>query len=302
MTTSPEAPVDSKRVAPRRRIAVGFVYGAMSVALFSGFTLVSRAGLTASLKPWDLAALRFGIGGLLMLPVLLRCGFAKIRLRDALALALTGGLGFAACAYAGFALAPASHGAVLLHGTLPLSTFLLARKGRNGMSATSAAGLAFMGLGIAAMATEGAGRNTPSQWLGDAALVLASFSWSAYGLLARKLALPPAHSASIVAVLSLAMSTPVFLALPGLHFSSASWHEWLLQGVFQGLLVGAVSIYAYSNAVVRLGPQRTAVLTAAVPCVTTAGAVLLLHESLSIFVLAGIGLVTAGMLISLLSK
>jgi len=47
-------------------------------------------------------------------------------------------------------------------------------------------------------------------------------------------------------------------------------------------------------------PHRTAVLTAAVPCVTTAGAVVLLHESPSPLVLAGIASVTAGMLLSLL--
>jgi drug/metabolite transporter (DMT)-like permease len=42
------------------------------------------------------------------------------------------------------------------------------------------------------------------------------------------------------------------------------------------------------------------VLTAAVPCATTLGAMTLLHESPSLPVLAGIALVTAGMLVSLL--
>ncbi|HEU5293374.1 MAG TPA: DMT family transporter [Burkholderiaceae bacterium] len=270
--------------------------------LFSGFTLVSRVGLTASLKPWDLAILRFGIGGLVLLPVLVRNGLGRIGLRDALALAFTGGLGFAACAYAGFALAPATHGAVLLHGTLPLSTYLLARAQHAGASGARVAGLPLIALGVAAMAWEGVSRGTPLQWLGDAALLLASLSWSAYGLQVQRMGLRPAHCASIVAVLSMGASVPAFVALPGVHHTAAQWHEWVLQAVFQGLLIGVVSIYVYSAALARLGPERTAVLTAAVPCVTTLGAVLLLHESPSWPVLAGIALVTAGMLVSLLSR
>ena len=285
---------------PGRGVVAGFLYGAVSVALFSGFALVSRAGLTASLKPWDLVVLRFGIGGLLLLPVLVRSGLPKIALRDAVALAFTGGLGFAACAYAGFALAPASHGAVLLHGTLPLSTYLLARARRGGASGQGIAGLPFIALGVAAMAWEGISRSASSQWLGDAALLLASFSWSAYGLLVRRIGLAPAHCASIVAVLSMGMSVPAVLLFAGVRYSAAAAHEWLLQAVFQGVLVGAVSIYVYSAAISRLGPERTALLTASVPCVTTLGAVVLLHESPSATVLAGISLVTAGMLVSLL--
>ena len=78
------------------------------------------------------------------------------------------------------------------------------------------------------------------------------------------------------------------------------WHDWLSQALFQGVLVGAVSIFVYSNAVARPGPGSAAVMTAAVPSVTTLGAVLFLHEAPSSRVLAGVAFVTAGMLLSLL--
>jgi len=109
------------------RHGTGAAYAVASVLLFSGFTLASRLGLASSLAPPDLAALRFGIGGLLMVPVLRVYGWRGVRRRDAAALALSGGLGFALLAYSGFALAPAAHGAALLHGTLPLFTFAIAR-------------------------------------------------------------------------------------------------------------------------------------------------------------------------------
>lgn len=277
--------------------AAGLLFGAASVALFSAFTLVSRAGLTSTLQPWDLIALRFGIGGLLLLPVFARKRLGGVAPAQAMALAFTGGLGFAACAYVGFALAPATHGAVLLHGTLPLSTHLLAHSERGANRRT--VGLVLIASGVAAMAVEGASASTPRQWLGDGALLLASFSWATYGLLARRLQLPPSHLASIVAVLSASASIPMLLLLPGLRFSQAPWQEWALQAAFQGVLIGIVSLFVYSSAVTRMGPRRTALATAAVPCVTTLGAMLFLGESPSALVLAGIALVTAGMGVSL---
>jgi drug/metabolite transporter (DMT)-like permease len=95
-------------------------------------------------------------------------------------------------------------------------------------------------------------------------------------------------------------STPAAVALLSLPHAAVGWTEWLLQGAFQGLVIGALSIYVYSAALARLGPQRTALMTSAVPCVTTIGAVLILHEALSPAVLLGIALVTAGTVVSLL--
>ena len=42
------------------------------------------------------------------------------------------------------------------------------------------------------------------------------------------------------------------LALPGIRLSEAAWREWVFQAVFQGLLIGVVSLYVYSNALARI--------------------------------------------------
>src|SRR5262249_17813252 len=151
----------------------------------------------------DLAALRFGIGGTLLLPALLRADLRRVTWRDAAALALFGGLGFAPLAYAGFALAPAAHGAVLLHGTLPLVTGAILRvtSPREGAGPRSA-GLLLIALGIVLMAYDSLAAS-PRQLLGDGFLLLASLFWSAYGVLSRRLGLPAVSGAAIVAVVSL---------------------------------------------------------------------------------------------------
>lgn len=286
--------------ADGRTRTIGVLCGIGVVLLFSGFTLVSRLGFASSLKLMDIAALRFGIGGLVLLPVLLRYGFAGVRWYEAAALALSGGLGFALCAYTGFSLAPAAHGGVLLHGTLPLFTFAM---GWIFMSVTTSGrrtlGLLAILLGILAMASDSLATSTVRQLWGDGALLLASICWSTYGLLARRLGLAPAHSASIVAVLSMCCFIPVYLLLPGKALPLASWQELVFQGVFQGVLIAALSIYLYSKAVASLGTTDTALFTAAVPCVTTVAAVFLLGETPGAMAVAGVLIVTAGMAISM---
>src|SRR5262245_55130689 len=146
----------------------GVTCAALSVLLFSGFTLTSRAGLTTGLKPPDVAALRFGIGGLLLAPVLLRNGLRGLRGRDALALAFFGGLGFAFFAYTGFWLAPAAHGSVLLHGTIPIFTTLLAGSAPTSRRGYRVFGTALIAIGVLTMAYDSLAAARAGQLVGDA--------------------------------------------------------------------------------------------------------------------------------------
>lgn len=288
----PAAPVHSRRGVAR-------AFGIAAVTLFSAFTLVSRLGVVAALHPLDLAAMRFSIGGAILLPVLWRHRRAPVRLRDAASLAVLGGVGFATCAYTGFALAPAAHGAVLLHGTLPLSTYALSYLVGDRRPERSLVGVGVIFVGIVAMAADTVVKSTCRQLAGDGALLLASISWSSYGLRARRLGLHPAHAASIVAVLSAVAFLPIYALVRVSPFRDVPWRDLLLQGVFQGVLIGAVSIFVYTRAVALLGAVEVALYTAAVPCITTATAVGLLGERPSAIALAGVVVVTAGMVLTL---
>jgi len=279
---------------------VGVSCGILSVFLFSGFTLASRLGLSTALTLPDIAALRFGIGGLLLLPVLLFHGLGGIRRRDAALLAVTGGLGFALAAYAGFAFAPAAHGAVLLHGTLPLTTLgLMSLLVPQRRTIAHRLRTAVIGLGILLMGFDSWTGASARQLLGDGFLLLASLLWSAYGVLSRRLGLPPAQSAAIVAVFSMCVFLPVYAMLPGKALLQIPAHELLLQAGVQGVLIGAVSIFVYTRAVASLGPATMALFTAAVPCVTTLAAIPLLGETPSPTSLLGVAAVTLGMIVSL---
>ncbi len=284
-----------------RARTIGVLCALAIVFLFSGFTLVSRLGLSSHLNPIDVAALRFGVAGLILLPVLLKHGLAGLTWRQALALAFFGGWGFALFAFTGFALAPAAHGGVLLHGALPLFTFVIGLLAAP-MPASRWRTVSLVAIltGILAMAWDSTIGATRSQLLGDGALLLASICWAAYGLQVRRLGLAPVHAAALVAVLSMVLFLPVYLVLPGKAIGLAGWPELLFQATFQGVLIGAVANVVYSRAVASIGALETALFTAAVPGVTTLGAVLLLGEQPGALVMAGVGVVTVGMALSLL--
>ncbi len=301
-----EEPQGGSSLAPgaiARDRTIGAACGALSVLLFSSFTLVSRLGFSSSLTLPDLAALRFGIGGMLLLPALLRFGLSGVRWRDAGALALFGGLGFALSAYAGFSLAPAAHGAVLLHGTLPLFTCAILSVTPSYAGARyRTIGILFIAAGIALMAYDSLTGASVRQLAGDGFLLLASALWSAYGVLARRLGLAPAHGAAIVAVFSMCSFLPVYAMLPGKALFAAGARDLLLQALVQGALIGAVSIFVYTRAVATLGPAATALFTAAVPCVTTMAAMPLLGEFPDIAATIGVGAVTLGMTVAMRSR
>src|SRR6187399_3521225 len=60
--------------------ARGALYGLAAVSIWAGWIVVAWLGLRSSLTPWDIAALRFGVAGLLLLPLVLAKGLALDRL------------------------------------------------------------------------------------------------------------------------------------------------------------------------------------------------------------------------------
>ena len=93
--------------AEARERLIGLACGLVVVAVWSNFIVLSRLGATGALNAFDLAALRFGVSGAIMLPVLWRLGLGELGPGRVALITLTAGLLFALCAYTGFTLAPA---------------------------------------------------------------------------------------------------------------------------------------------------------------------------------------------------
>lgn len=89
--------------------------------------VVTRLAVTSTLSAEDLAALRFGSAGLLLLPVVWRRGFALDRLgwKGFALVTFCAGVPYVLLASHGLALARAAEAGVLIPGTIPLFVGLL---------------------------------------------------------------------------------------------------------------------------------------------------------------------------------
>jgi drug/metabolite transporter (DMT)-like permease len=278
-----------------RSAAVGIAAAAGVVTLFVGFVLVSKLGLRSTLAPWDIAALRFGVSATVMLPMVLRHGFLGLGIWRVLALAGSGGLGFALCAYWGFALAPANHGSALIHGTLPLTTATVtAFVSRTCPTRWQCWSSVAVMLGIAALLRPSVESAHGHQLAGDLLLLAASLCWSSFGLLCSRWRPPPFAAAALVAVASGIIYLPLYVGSGVGQLHSTALADIAQQAVFQGLAIGVGSVLMYTTAVATIGPTATALSAACVPALTAGGAVLLLGERMELAEVAGVSMITRG--------
>ena len=291
-------PLPRAIATPRRReLAIGLGCAALTIAVWTSFILVSRHGATGTLTPFDLVALRFGVAGLLMLPIFVRVGLRGLSLTQALVLVVAAGPFFANIAYFGFAYAPASHAGVLMPGVLPFWAALLAWLvlGQR-LRAQQVVCLAIILSGIAALFMSSALEAPPGAWVGDLIFPLAPLSWAVFTVLARRWSVPPVQATALVAVGSMALFTPVYLLFLPKGLGATPLAEIIFQGFFQGFVAVIVGVWAYTRAVQALGPATTTMLTAAVPGIVAVLAIPLLGEPLTPLAGLGLVLVTAGML------
>ncbi|HEX5372050.1 MAG TPA: DMT family transporter [Aquabacterium sp.] len=279
----------------------GYLAALATVVIWAGFILISRLGGKSALSSWDIVALRLGTASLILLPFSLKIERHVWRDPKLWALSLIGGLLFLVLAYAGFKFAPAAHGAILMPGMQPFLVTLLAWLMLGAIPSRQRLwGLLPIALGVACVAVPQfmnahAGAST---LLGDALLLGASLAWAAYSVLVKKWAYDPWLLTRVVALGSAAVFLPVyFLALPR-HLDQVPLSMLLLQGLYQGIGPTIVAMVLFLRAVSILGAERTGALVALVPVMAGLGAVPLLDEPLTGWLVAGLVLVSGGALLS----
>jgi drug/metabolite transporter (DMT)-like permease len=259
----------------------GALYGLAAVSIWAGWIVVARLGLRTSLTPWDIAALRFGVAGLLLAPYLLRKGLAIERLGwiGLLAIVLGGGAPMVLLANAGLLFAPAAHAGALFPGVMPLMVALLAAPLlHEAFTSAKRIGFALILAGVVGIVWGAGGTIGTRQNIGHVMFLGAALLWACYTVAMRRARLDGLHAAAIAAVGALVLYLPVYALIAGTSLLQAPLTDVALQALVQGLLTAVISLLLYGRAVAILGASSGAAFAALCPAMTALLAVPILGE------------------------
>jgi drug/metabolite transporter (DMT)-like permease len=277
----------------------GSLYGLAAVSIWSGWIVVARLGLRTSLTPWDIAALRFGVAGLILLPYVFNKGLAFDRLGwVGLAAIVLGGAAPVFFANSGLLFAPVAHAGALFPGVMPLMVALLAAALlREEFTSTKKLGFAFILAGVLAIVW-GSGSELGSwQNVGHGLFLSAALAWAFYTVAMRKARLDGLHAAALCAVGSMLLYLPIFALMPGTTLAIASWSDLGLQAFVQGVLTAIISLLLYGRAVGILGASSGAAFAALCPTITALLGIPILGEWPKPIDWMAISLISAGVYI-----
>lgn len=290
------------------------------LCIWSSFILIARSSAEHTLTAFDIAFLRFLFSGVAVLPLIvwrvakavpgapwLGTALGGLSAPNAAAIGAVAGIGYCTLAYSGFFFAPVAHAAVLLPGSLPLWTALIAAVLlHERISPLRAMGLSLIVAGdlLVGGASLLKAFDGGEVWKGDLLFLAAACTWGTYTVLCRKWCVGAIDATLAIALFCLISFVPLYAlgAWSGWwpsRLAQAGWSELAFQAVYQGGFAMLVAGFAFTHVVTIFGPLRTVMITAMVPVISALAAVPLLGEPLSPLPLAGLVCVTLGLLVGL---
>lgn len=254
------------------QLAKGIAVGLIAASIGALYTVFARWGIARGLTSPDLTVLRFGVAGLLMLPVLVlacRRDLAQFtsRWRVWLLVALLAGTPFGLLMFGALQFAPPSHAAVFPFTAMSVMGMVLgAVVLGDRMTWRRTAGIAVVLAGLVLVSGVEASSLTLRASVGDAMFLAAGTLWAGFGIVLRKHRLDPLLATAVISISALLTYVPAYFAYTGgqglvMAEPYVLWVEVLVQGV----IAGAGTLYTYSRMVSLLGPSRAAVFPALAP-------------------------------------
>ena len=283
-------------IVENRRIGLAAAFGVLFV--WSGFYVVSRAGLLSPLKGTDIVALRILVAGAITLPFAWRWWPRHISFWKAMLLAATGpAVLYSLIFYAGLRQTSVAFAGVFANGSLPIFTVLIvglvlgAWPGRVRFAAISVIVLGTVVVGSSGMRTGNAAVSGIIFFLAASALL------SVYTFFVRHWGITPKQALAVLNVPSALIFLPVWLTFLPSGISETPVTMILLQAAYQGLGPGILAVILYALAARHLGPTATSGFSAAVPATATVLAIPFVGEVPELLDWFGIALVTIGLFV-----
>lgn len=274
----------------------------VAMAAMFGGTWVAGRWAVEELPVFMVAELRFGLAAVLLAlwALLSRRRLSPVRRADLpliAGLGLTGVAGYNWLFLTGLTLAPASDGSILVPGTIPILTMILAvvlLGERIGRRAVVGMAVAVVGL----LVVIGPGRDTGGTRLtGDVLFLTSAGIWAMYNVLVRVAgrrfdaisATLYAMLAGAIVLLPLALLSGSLVALQ--QASGRAW-AWIAYLVVLGSILAFIFLQV---GVARIGAARASAFTLLVPLFGVGLSVAFLGERPTLLAIAGGGVVLAGL-------
>ena len=283
----------------RWQVARGVVWGGVSVAILSGWFVVTRLGLRHELRIWDVIALRFGGGALFLTPALL-VGPSRLPSRgwiQGLLLAGLWGAPFILLVALGLQLTTATLTSTVTPTLMPVFAGFIAWAFLGEVpSSRRLVGYALIVGGLLTLVYGYVNATGAIDTIGSAALIGAAVLWALYTLRLRRTTLTPLQAAALICFWSAVFYLPFYFGLGLPNLGKASVGELLFQSFYQGVLMSVVAIYAFNRAVVTLGARAASAIIALVPVTATALAFPVLGELPPLMSAAAICVIALGVI------
>jgi drug/metabolite transporter (DMT)-like permease len=288
-----ETPTDASKPVLGLAAAIAVVF------IWSGWLIVTKVGAQSTLTIFDIAALRFGLSGLISLPIVIYFKPWKgMPMHRIAVLAALAGVPYVLLSYAAFTFAPAAYGGVFMNGVLPAMTlalgwFWLRERPRQ----LQLAGAALIIAGAILAAIDAREASASGAWIGALLFVVAAFMFSIYMILNRRWQVTALQVLLSLSVVSGFLYVPIwYLFLPSALAETAT-SQILLQGAYQ-VLPNLVGLNLLALAVRNVGAPATAAIMSAVPSLGAILGLVLLGEMLGATTWVGIVVLSMGILLT----
>jgi drug/metabolite transporter (DMT)-like permease len=250
----------------------GVAWSGLSVAILPGWFVVTRLGLHHDLRIWDVIALRFGEGAVLLTPALL-VGPLRLPVQTwsrGFVLAVLWGAPFILLVGIGLQATSATLTSSVTPALMPVFAGFVAWAflGQRAYG-PQLCGFALIAAGLLGLLYGYIQADGHLNVGGALALVAAALMWALYTLRLRQTGLTSLQAAALICFWSATFHLPFYFAIGLSNLRHASTSELLFQSIYQGVMMSVVAIFAFNRAVTLLGPRAASAIIALVPVTTT---------------------------------
>jgi drug/metabolite transporter (DMT)-like permease len=261
-------------VSPTRNktLLLGLVVGLLAASIGALYTVFARWGIAHGLQSPDLTVLRFGVAGVVMLPVLWvawrrDAKFLLAQWKVWLAISLLAGTPFGLLMFGALQFAPSSHAAVFPFTAMSIMGMLMGAWALGeALTARRLVGISIVLAGLVILSGLEASSFTAKAVIGDLMFLLAGTLWAGFGIVLRKNRLDPLLATAVVSLSALLTYVPAYFIWNGpQRLLQASLQVLWIEILVQGVVAGSGTLFTYAKMVSLLGPGRAAMFPALAP-------------------------------------